>query len=66
MIAHMNGAQGMTLFDTEWVRLLDGSRDKILSEARTASNRGWLEIRHAGNVLEITFRTLLHAVGEEQ
>lgn len=66
LIAQLQGAQGMTLFDTEWVRLLDSSNEKILSEARTASNRGWLEIRHAGNVLEITFRTLLDAIGKEQ
>jgi len=63
LIAHLDGAQGMALFETPWVRLLDSSPEKILAEARTASNRGWLEIRHAGNVLEITFRTLLDAIG---
>ncbi len=66
LVAYLNGAQGMAFFDTEWIRLLDSSNERILSEARTASNRGWLEIRHAGNVLEITFRTLLQAIGEEQ
>ncbi len=63
LVAYLDGAQGMSFFDTEWIRLLDSSNERILSEARTASNRGWLEIRHAGNVLEITFRTLLDAIG---
>lgn len=66
LIAYLNGAQGMAFLDTDWVRLLDSSDEKILTEARTASNRGWLEIRHAGNVLEVTFRTLLDAIGVQQ
>jgi hypothetical protein len=66
LIAYLNGAQGMSFFESPWIRLLDSSNEKILSEARIASNRGWLEIRHAGNVLEITFRTLLSTIGGER
>lgn len=63
LIATLEGSGGLALLDSPWVRLLDSPNELILSEARIASARGWLEYRQAGDVLEITFRTLLESIG---
>lgn len=61
LLASLEGAGGMALLDTEWVRILDAPGELLLAEARAAASRGWLEMRQAGDVLEITFRQLLAA-----
>ena len=63
LLATLGGAGGKALLDTNWVRLLDAPDERVLAEARVAAERGWLEYRHAGDVLEITFRRLLATVG---
>ena len=66
LLASLNGSGGTALFDTEWVQILDSPNESLLAEARIAASRGWLEYRHAGDVLEITFRQLKSAVGALQ
>jgi len=66
LFASLGGAAGLALLESEWVRLLDSPGELILSEARVASSRGWLEYRHAGDVLEISFRQLMASIGEPQ
>lgn len=62
LLGHLCGAQGASLFQTGWAKLLD-SPDYILRELVVqASRQGWLEYRHTGQVTEISFRYLL---GEE-
>ncbi|MGB3327572.1 MAG: hypothetical protein WBA46_01380 [Thermomicrobiales bacterium] len=63
LLASLDGASGYALFDTPWVSILDGTPQQLLSEARIASARGWLEIRQAGDVLDISFHTLLSSIG---
>lgn len=65
LLATLDGSGGYALLESDWLRLLDGSREQILSEARAASGRGWLELRHAGDVLEISFHRLLASIGVE-
>lgn len=66
LLATLNGAGGRALLETEWVRLLDSPGELLLSQARIASSRGWLEYRHAGDVLEITFHQLKSAIGVDE
>jgi hypothetical protein len=63
LFATLDGRSGRGLFESEWVRLLDSPAELVLAEARVASGRGWLEYRHAGDVLEITFRQLFSTIG---
>lgn len=65
LIATLNGAGGLALLESDWVRLLDSPGELVLSEARVASSRGWLEYRQAGDVLEITFHRLLASIGRD-
>lgn len=58
-LGHLSGARGDGLFDTLWVRLLDGHLGDMRAQAATASQQGWLEYRFSGGITEITFRHLL-------
>lgn len=63
LLASLDDASGFSLLDSAWVHMLDGTPEQILSEARIASGRGWLELRQAGDVLDITFHSLLSSIG---
>ena len=63
LLASLSGRGGRALLESEWVQLLDAPGELLLSEARVAASRGWLEYRHAGDVLEITFHRLMSAIG---
>lgn len=63
LLATLGGGGGKALLESDWVALLDSPGEMILSEARVAASRGWLELRHAGDVLEITFHKLLESIG---
>lgn len=59
MIGHLEGHRGEALFDTRWVRVLDHPRSYLYDLAFAASQRGMLEFRNAGGVVEVGFRQLL-------
>lgn len=63
LLATLEGRGGQTLLESDWVRLLDSPGELVLAEARVASSRGWLEYRHAGDILEISFRQLMSEIG---
>lgn len=63
LLATIGGSAGRALLESEWVRLLDSPGELVLSEARVAASRGWLEYRHAGDVLDISFHQLMAAIG---
>ena len=66
LLASLSGRSGQALLASEWVQLLDAPGESLLSEVRVAASRGWLEYRHAGDVLDITFHQLLEAIGVER
>ena len=55
-LAYLSGYRGDGLFASTWLRLLDASTHQLHNLAQQASQQGWLEYRHAGQVTEITFR----------
>lgn len=59
LLGHLEGAVGEGLFTTFWAQVLDVPRTVVLEQAMTASQRGWIELRHGGCVTDITFRHLL-------
>jgi hypothetical protein len=59
LLGHLEGAVGEGLFTTFWAQVLDVPRTVVLEQAMTASQRGWIEVRHSGGVTDITFRLLL-------
>lgn len=59
---HLCGARGDALFDTFWMNLLDAPKHRLRDLAVTASQFGFIDLRQAGAVTEITFRYLLRNV----
>lgn len=54
-LGYLTGVQGIHLFNTVFCRALDAPPNTIDSLAFAASQRGWLEYRRLGNVVEISF-----------
>lgn len=59
LLGHLEGHRGEALFGTVWARVLDQPRSHLEDQAFAASQRGMIEYRHAGGVIEVSFRELL-------
>ncbi len=59
LLGHLQDRRGEALFETLWARVLDQPRSQLDDLAFAASQRGMLEYRNAGGVVEIGFRELL-------
>ena len=62
---HLCGGRGDVLFDTFWMRLLDAPRHRLRDLAIAASQAGFIDLRQAGAVTEITFSYLLRNSANE-
>lgn len=60
LIGYLNGARGEGLFLTEYVKVLDCSRDRLIELAREASIKGWIVFKRIGNIMEVLFPNLLN------
>lgn len=65
LLGYVQGHRGEALFDTLWARVLDAPRSHLFELAFAASQRGFLEFRHAGGVVEVGFRDLLRPMEGE-
>lgn len=59
LLGHLCGIRGPFLFETGWACVLDASPGQLDSLAVAASQRGWIDYRRVGNVVEIGFSQLL-------
>lgn len=59
LLGHLQGFRGAALFDTLWASVLDQPNSNLMGLAFSASQRGMLEFRHAGGVIDVGFRELL-------
>lgn len=57
-LGHVEGIEGPALLDTTWTGLLDTTETTLRSAAETAARNGWLDIKAAGGMTEVTFRHL--------
>ncbi|MEO8423518.1 MAG: hypothetical protein ABI595_06340 [Actinomycetota bacterium] len=64
MLGHLSDARGLGLFRTPWARVLDRSEHELLEQASAASQRGWIDLRRAGEVVEVSFEWLLRPIEE--
>ncbi len=65
LLGHLQGHRGEALFETLWAQVLDQPRSQLYELAFAASQRGMLEFRHAGGVVEVGFRELLRPLEGE-
>lgn len=61
LLGHLCGVRGPFLLETEWASVLDAEPGQLDRLAVAASQRGWIDYRRMGNVVEISFSHLLGA-----
>jgi hypothetical protein len=66
MLGHLQHERGQALFETIWARTLDQPTTRLIDLAVAASQRGLLEFRHAGGVIDVTFHRLLRSFAGDQ
>lgn len=67
MLGYIQGVRGRALFETLWAKVLDQPTSHLFDLAFGASQRGLLEFRHGGGLVEVSFHGLLRAFeGEEE
>lgn len=59
LLAYLDGFRAERLFEAPWVRFLDCPLDSVHRIAQGASQKGWLDYKRAGGVIEIHFPRLL-------
>lgn len=65
LLGYLNGARGNGLFTAEYAKLLDCSPEHVMELAEEASRRGWIVMKHIGNVVEVLFPSILTATEME-
>lgn len=61
VMSYLRGSRGMLTFESEYVKLLGCNRATAIELARTASQRGWLDMKHIGDVVEFSFPKIFTA-----
>jgi hypothetical protein len=61
-ISYLQGTRGTELFETEYLKMMDCSKEKAIELAEIASSRGWIVFKRIGNVIEALFPNLLSKV----
>lgn len=64
LLGYLQGVRGDALLDTIWARVLDQPRSRLIDLGVAASQRGMLEFRHAGGLIDVGFRELLRPFDE--
>ncbi len=59
VLSYLSGLRGKLLLESVWARLLDRSPSEVMEFAVEASKQGWLRLKAAGAVVEVTFPGLL-------
>jgi hypothetical protein len=59
-IGYLQDVRGTELFETVYVKVLDCTRERAIELAEIASMRGWIVFKRIGNVMEVSFPTLLN------
>ena len=59
LLGYLLGARGRQLLKTLWARTLDVTAEEIISLAKDAKRLGSLDLKQAGDVIEIGFSSIL-------
>ena len=55
LFGYLKGVRGESLFETEYAKLLDCSKEQIIELAEIAARKGWIIFKKVGNVIEVLF-----------
>lgn len=59
-LSYLQGARGTELFETDYLKMMDCSRERAMELAEVASMRGWMVFKRIGNVVEALFPNLIN------
>ena len=59
LLGYLSGVRGESLFQTEYVKLLDCSMEESIELSVEASRKGWIVLKRLGTVIEVLFPNLL-------
>lgn len=59
VLGYLLGLRGILLFKSPWCRILDAGPEELIALAGDAKRLGLLDLKHAGDVVEVGFPTLL-------
>jgi len=59
LLGYLSGFRGQSLFQTEYVKLLDCSIEQAIELAEEASRKGWVVFKRVGNIIEVLFPSLI-------
>jgi len=62
LLGYLCGERGANLFTTTWAQLLDTPQSTLDLQAFAASQRGWIDYRRIGDVVDISFSWLMRAM----
>ena len=65
LLGYLTGVRGPALFETEYVKLLDCTYDKVVGLAESASSKGWIVFKRVDNVVEVLFPNLIDRLALE-
>ena len=65
LLGYLSGARGQILFVTEYAKLLDCPKDKVIELAEQASRKGWINYKRVGDVIEVLFPKLINQEEQE-
>lgn len=58
-LSYLSGLEGESLFRSHWIALLDASDNTLVELASEAGQLGLLEYRRSGNVIDISFNSMI-------
>lgn len=59
LLGYLEGVRGALLFNTVWAQILATSGERLIAMAGEASQRGWIDFRRLGAVIDVSFPHLL-------
>lgn len=59
LLGYMLGLRGERLFESAWCRVFDATFDELVFAAMDAKRTGYIELKHAGSVIDVGFPAVL-------
>lgn len=59
LLGYLSGNRGILNFECEFIKLLDCSPATAIELARSAAQRGWIDVKQIGSVVEVAFPRIL-------
>lgn len=60
LLGYLAGVRGQSLFQTEYVRLLDCTPGRAIELAEEAARKGWIVFKRVDNIVEVVFPRLIN------